>query len=67
MNPYALPNIIAFVLLLVLSLAVIFQNSRDKNRWMDIKRKGGFIFTNQANQLLRSICARRGNIKIFES
>jgi serine phosphatase RsbU (regulator of sigma subunit) len=30
MNPYALPNIIAFVLLLVLSLAVIFQNSRDK-------------------------------------
>ena len=31
MNPYALPNIIAFVLLLVLSLAVIFQNSRDKS------------------------------------
>ena len=30
MNPYALPNIIAFVLLLVLSLAVIFQNPRDK-------------------------------------
>ncbi len=30
MNPYALPNIIAFVLLLVLSSAVIFQNSRDK-------------------------------------
>jgi len=31
MNPYALPNIIAFVLLLVLSLAVIFQNARDKS------------------------------------
>jgi len=31
MNPYALPNIIAFVLLLVLSFAVIFQNSRDKS------------------------------------
>ncbi|MGD9046273.1 MAG: histidine kinase N-terminal 7TM domain-containing protein [Desulfobacterales bacterium] len=30
-NPYALPNIIAFVLLLVLSLAVIFQNQRDKS------------------------------------
>ena len=30
MNPYALPNIIAFVLLLVLSSAVLFQNSRDK-------------------------------------
>ena len=29
MNPYALPNIIAFVLLLVLSLSVIFQNPRD--------------------------------------
>ena len=31
MNPYALPNIIAFVLLLVLSLAVVFQNPRDKS------------------------------------
>ena len=31
MNPYALPNIIAFVLLLVLSLAVIFQNPRDQS------------------------------------
>ena len=31
MSPYALPNIIAFVLLLVLSLAVIFQNPRDKS------------------------------------
>jgi class 3 adenylate cyclase len=31
MNPYALPNIIAFTLLLGLSLAVIFQNPRDKN------------------------------------
>jgi class 3 adenylate cyclase len=31
MNPYALPSIIAFALLLVLSLAVIFQNPRDKN------------------------------------
>ena len=31
MNPYALPNIIAFALLLVLSLAVIFQNPRDKS------------------------------------
>ena len=30
MNPYALPNIIAFVLLLVLSSAVILQNPRDK-------------------------------------
>ena len=30
-NPYALPNIIAFVLLLVLSLAVVFQNPRDKS------------------------------------
>ena len=30
-NPYALPNIIAFVLLLVLSLAVIFQDPRDKS------------------------------------
>jgi hypothetical protein len=31
MNPYALPNIIAFALLLVLSLAVVFQNPRDKS------------------------------------
>jgi class 3 adenylate cyclase len=31
MNPYSLPNIIAFVLLLVLSLSVIFQNPRDKS------------------------------------
>ena len=31
MNPYALPSIIAFALLLVLSLAVIFQNPRDKS------------------------------------
>ena len=31
MNPYALPNIIAFVLLLGLSVAVIFQNPRDKS------------------------------------
>ena len=31
MNPFALPNIIAFVLLLVLSLAVVFQNPRDKS------------------------------------
>ena len=31
MNPHALPNIIAFVLLLVLSLAVLFQNPRDKS------------------------------------
>jgi hypothetical protein len=31
MNPYALPSIIAFTLLLVLSLAVIFQNPRDKS------------------------------------
>ena len=30
MNPYALPNLIAFVLLLVLSSAVIFQNPHDK-------------------------------------
>ena len=30
-NPYALPNIIAFVLLLVLSLSVIFQDPRDKS------------------------------------
>ena len=30
-NPYALPSIIAFALLLVLSLAVIFQNPRDKS------------------------------------
>ena len=30
-NPYALPNIIAFVLLLVLSMAVIFQDPRDKS------------------------------------
>ena len=30
-NPYALPNIIAFVLLLVLSLAVMFQNPRAKS------------------------------------
>ncbi len=31
MNPYALPNIIAFVLLLVFGVAVIFQNARDKS------------------------------------
>ena len=31
MNPYALPSIIAFALLLVLSLAVVFQNPRDKS------------------------------------
>ena len=31
MNPYALPSIIAFALLLVLSLAVIFQNPRKKS------------------------------------
>jgi len=31
MNHYALPSIIAFALLLVLSLAVIFQNPRDKS------------------------------------
>ncbi len=31
MNPYALPNIIAFVLLLVLSLTVLLQNPRDKS------------------------------------
>jgi class 3 adenylate cyclase len=31
MNPYALPPIVAFALLLVLSLAVIFQNARDVN------------------------------------
>ena len=31
MNPYALPNIIAFTLLLGLSLAVVFQNPRDKS------------------------------------
>ena len=31
MNPYALPNIIAFVLLLVLSLGVLFQNPRNKS------------------------------------
>ena len=30
-NPYALPNIIAFVLLLVLSLAVIFQTPKAKS------------------------------------
>jgi serine phosphatase RsbU (regulator of sigma subunit) len=30
-NPYALPSIIAFALLLVLSFAVIFQNPRDKS------------------------------------
>jgi serine phosphatase RsbU (regulator of sigma subunit) len=31
MNPYALPSIIGFALLLVLSLAVVFQNPRDKS------------------------------------
>jgi class 3 adenylate cyclase len=31
MNPYALPNIIAFVILLLLGLAVIFQNPRDRS------------------------------------
>jgi hypothetical protein len=31
MNPYALPSIIGFSLLLVLSLAVVFQNPRDKS------------------------------------
>ncbi len=31
MNPYALPPIIAFALLLMLSLAVIFQDSREKS------------------------------------
>ncbi len=31
MNPYALPSIIAFALLLVLSLAVVLQNPRDKS------------------------------------
>lgn len=31
MNPYALPNILAFALLLLLSLAVIVQNPRDKS------------------------------------
>ena len=31
MNPYALPNTIAFVMLMVLSVAVIFQNPRSKN------------------------------------
>lgn len=31
MNPYALPSIIAFALLLVLSLAVVFQNPRDRS------------------------------------
>ena len=31
MNPYVLPNLMAFTLLLVLSLAVIFLNPRDKS------------------------------------
>ncbi len=31
MNPYALPNIIAFVLLMVLSFTVLFQNPRDRS------------------------------------
>ncbi len=31
MNPYALPNIVAFVLLVFLGLVVLFQNHRDKS------------------------------------
>ena len=53
MNPYALPNVAAFVLLLVFSLAVIFQNPRDKSNIGSHIR--GFRSSDQLHRLIISL------------
>jgi hypothetical protein len=52
MNPFALPPIIAFALLLVLSLAVIFQDARENSNRLLFALCLGMALANGASGML---------------